>query len=126
MLMPIARSFRICACTTSESRIAIDSVISSSSIFGGKPVFAMIAATVSEKFGSSSWRIETLTATVTREPVGEQAADVVDRALEDEEPDIRHEPGLLGDRDELAGRDVAALRMAPAHQRLAGRGDSGF
>ena len=28
----------------------------------------MIAATVSEKFGSSSWRIETLTATVTASP----------------------------------------------------------
>ena len=28
------------------------------------------------------------------------------------------EPGLLGQRDEIGGRDHAALRVLPAHQRL--------
>ena len=32
--------------------------------------------------------------------------------------DLEDQPALLGDRDELAGRNIAALRMAPAHERL--------
>ena len=41
-----------------------------------------------------------------------------DRLLDDDAADLRHQAGLLGDRNEFAGRDHAALRMVPAHQRL--------
>jgi hypothetical protein len=42
----------------------------------------------------------------------------VRRALKHEEPNVGDKPGFFGDGDELAGRAVAAYRMAPAHQRL--------
>ena len=38
--------------------------------------------------------------------------------LEDEEPDVDDQAGLLGDRDELERCDQAALRVPPAHERL--------
>ena len=41
-----------------------------------------------------------------------------DRLLDDDAADLRHQARFLGDRDEFAGRDHAALRMVPAHQRL--------
>ena len=53
-----------------------------------------------------------------RQTVGEHAPDIVHRPLEHEEPDVGHKPGLFGNADELAGRDVAPLRVAPTHQRL--------
>ena len=36
-------------------------------------------------------------------------------------PERDDQPGLLGERNELAGRDHAALRMPPADQRLEAR-----
>jgi hypothetical protein len=44
------------------------------------------------------------------------------RLAEDERRQRSDEPGLFGDRDELVGRDVAELGMAPADEGL-GTGD---
>ena len=49
------------------------------------------------------------------------AADRAAAGLVEHELADRHDqPGLLGQRDELAGRDEAALRVLPAHERLGG------
>ena len=41
-----------------------------------------------------------------------------DRLFHDDAADLRHQARFLGDRNELARRDHAALLMVPAHQRL--------
>ncbi len=48
--------------------------------------------------------------------------DLCARRPQDPLADLDDEPGLLGDGDELVGREDAELRMAPAQQRL-GAGD---
>ena len=67
---------------------------------------------------SWNWTAEKLTATAAS--VG-QAAASRQRLLEDPAADVEDEAGLLGDRDELGGGDVAARRVMPADQRLEGR-----
>ena len=44
--------------------------------------------------------------------------------LEDEPPDLRDQPRLLGDRDEVGGADHAPEWVLPPHERFASDRDS--
>ena len=45
-------------------------------------------------------------------------AELLQRGAQDEARQRLDQPGLLGERDELAGRQQALLRVQPAHERL--------
>ena len=47
-----------------------------------------------------------------------RAAQLAAGRFDNEVPDVFHEPGLLGDRDEHARRDRTLDRMLPSQQRL--------
>ena len=51
-------------------------------------------------------------------PARSHSAASFDRLGDDDAADLGHEAAFLGDRNELARRDHAALGMFPAHQRL--------
>ena len=95
------------------------SVISSSRREAARPKRLRVATRNSGKLRSWNWTAEKLTATAAS--VG-QADGFAAGLLEHPAADVEDEAGLLGDGDELGGRDVAARRVMPADQRLE-RGD---
>ena len=101
------------------SVISTLSVISSVSSRGSRPVSSSTAATVAAMPGEATWRGERLTETLSGRvargvPARRLGAGDAQHALADGED----RAGLLGDRDELAGRDEPALGVVPARQRL--------
>ena len=62
----------------------------------------------------------TLTATATSWPSGAPARALADREVEDVQRQRPHDVGRLDQRDEVVGRDGAAARVVPAHERLGG------
>ena len=67
---------------------------------------------------SSRQRVERLTATGTSWPASSQRRDWASASVAGRLGQRQDDPGALGDLDEVAGRDVAALGMVPAQQRL--------
>ncbi len=53
-----------------------------------------------------------------RQPLGPPLRDLRERGVDHEVGEPVHQPGRLGQRDELVRRDEAAARVVPAHQRL--------
>ena len=94
------------------------SVISSWSDPAGTPCRASRAATRAREAGG----VDVARGDVDRDR-HEQAlrpppGDLGQRRLQDVLGEVRHQPGGLGDGDELVRGDPAALRVHPAHQRL--------
>ena len=97
------------------------SVISSVSRSAGRPVAASVSATLAMQVRVLELAGARLTWTVIGSPPGGRPGDApagtppaARRARR------RDQPGLLGQRDELHGRDPAALGVLPAHERLDG------
>ena len=125
---PISFSSSSSARIRSLSPSRRDSVSSSSSAEGGRPDSRRACRTLSTKPGSRNWRADTLTETCGPSPAarcraagGSPAAppDQVGQRLPQHPGAERHDvPGLLRERDELAGQHHAPARVRPADQRL--------
>ena len=94
------------------------SVTSRTSRSGGRPASRRAAATTSTRSASCSCRAERLTLTWMAEPAARLGRDRPAGLLEHPASERDDQAGLLGERNELAGREHAALGMAPPHERL--------
>ncbi len=115
MRTPSALSRRRIDTAREKSSISTPSVISSSSRDGGSPVSSSTECTSA---GRSPWRNCTgdrLTAICSGLRPGRRLAAGL---AQDPFAHRDDQAALLGERNEGAGRDHAALRMLPAHQRL--------
>ncbi len=118
--MPAARiSLSLPAMPVFSSSRMTDSTISSDSFCGGRPVALQhVEQEVVEvglaQLGARHVDGQPAERNARRVPFG----CLADRLLDDDAADLRHQAGLFRDRDELAGRDHAALGLLPAHQRL--------
>ena len=82
------------------------------------PVPRSTRATSAGNSGSSRLRSETLTAIEQVVAGALPGAELLQRGAQDEARQRLDQPGLLGERDELAGRQQALLGVQPAHERL--------
>ena len=115
MRTPSALSRRRIETAREKSSISTPSVISSSSRDGGSPVSSSTECTSA---GRSPWRnctgdrLIAICSGFGQDAASRQASRMIHSPIGDDQP------AFLGERDEGAGRDHAALRMLPAHQRL--------
>src|SRR3954447_11335059 len=117
--MPSAVSSRRRRALSAASRMITLSVSSSSTELGARPLAAITWAMVSVSVRSWNWRPERLTARSSGSKHHAVPALHLGAGGAQHPPaDREDEAGLLGERDELAGRDGAEVRVAPAQQGL--------
>ena len=117
-VMPRSVSRRsIAIARTGSSMIAL-SVISNSSSLDGSSCVCSRSATNTSRSGSSRLRADRFTATGSSWPCSRHCASCSTTRPSTRAVSLLHEPGALGDRDEVGRRDVAQRRVLPAQQRL--------